>query len=134
MTASNISLGRYKVLITVRNSSCGKVMFLHLSVILFTGEGEVSAARSRDGGVRLRAWGVHPLGRHPQADPQAGNPPGQTPFYADTAPQHPETATAADGTHPTGMHSCFEKKKLHLQNLTVRIHTGYLTPLVDAVH
>ena len=28
-------------------------------------------------------WGVHPLGRHPL----------------------PETATAADGTHPTGMHS-----------------------------
>ena len=26
---------------------------------------------------------------------------------ADPAPR--ETATAADGTHPTGMHSCFEK-------------------------
>ena len=26
-------------LVTVRNSSCGKVMFLHLSVILFTGGG-----------------------------------------------------------------------------------------------
>ena len=34
--------------------------------------------------------GVHtPLGRHPI---------GQI---------HPETATAGDGTHPTGMHSCF---------------------------
>ena len=32
-----------------------------------------------------------PLGRHP---------PGQTP-----PPQ--QTATAVDGTHPTGMHSCF---------------------------
>ena len=49
----------------------GKVMFLHVSVILST-----------------RRWGMagrHPiLGRHP----------------------HPETASAADGTHPTGMHSC----------------------------
>ena len=53
--------------------SCGKVMFLHLSVIL-----------SR-GGVCLSAcWDT---------------PPGQTP-----PPQ--QTATAADGTHPTGMHSC----------------------------
>ena len=48
--------------------SCGKVMFLHMSVILSTG----------------------PL------DP----PP------ADTFPQ---TATEADGTHPTGMHSCLRK-------------------------
>ena len=33
-------------------------------------------------------------GVHPRAD---------TPRWADP---HPETATAADGTHPTGMHSC----------------------------
>ena len=45
---------------TVRKRSCGKVMFLHLSLILFTG-GEVYT---------------------------------------------PWVATAADGTHPTGMHSC----------------------------
>ena len=44
-------------------------MFLHLSVILFTG-----------GCV----WADTP--------------------YLDTPP---ETATAADGTHPTGMHSCW---------------------------
>ena len=36
----------------------------------------------------------HPLGRHPS--------PRQTP-----PPPPPVTATAADGTHPTGMHSCF---------------------------
>ena len=48
-----------------QNEVSGKVMFLHLSVILFLG------------------GGVHP--------------PRQTP--------PPETATAADGTHPTGMHS-----------------------------
>ena len=51
--------------------------------------------------------GIHPPGRHP--------PPGQTPPpRADTPlpqgrPHLPprQTATAADGTHPTGMHSCF---------------------------
>ena len=58
---------------------------------------------------------------HPQADttPQADNlwadpmgrhPPGQTPpgqtLPRQTPPPH-QTATAADSTHPTGMHSCF---------------------------
>ena len=33
-----------------------------------------------------------------------GIPPQYTPPGADTPPQ--QTATAADGTHPTGMHSC----------------------------
>ena len=33
-----------KCIFTVRNSSCGKVMFLHLSVILFTGEGVFAIA------------------------------------------------------------------------------------------
>ena len=50
------------MIFTIRNSSCGKVVFLHLSVILLTG----------------------PL--------SGGRPP----------PGRPE----ADGTHPTGMHSC----------------------------
>ena len=40
----------------------------------------------------------HPLGRHP---------PGQT-------------ATAADGTHPTGMHSCFKFSFLFLQDILCR--------------
>ena len=53
-------------------------MFLHLSVILFKGGGAHTL-----------------LGRHP---------PGQTHTLGDTPP--PETATAAKGTHPTGMHSC----------------------------
>ena len=78
--------------------SSGKVMFLHLSVILST------------------VWVV--AGRHPP-DRQK-HPPGQTPparhsprqtlSWAHTPPgrhPHPMTATAVDGTHPTGMHSCF---------------------------
>ena len=56
--------------------SCGKVMFLQLSVILFTGGDSVHR-----GGV----W--------------------QTPPREDTPAQ--QTPTAADGTHTTGMHSCF---------------------------
>ena len=78
--------------------SCGKVMFSQVFVILFTGEG---------------VWQT-PLGRHPWADtlgqtPPEQTPPGQTsprqtPPRADTPPQ--QMATAADGTHPTGMHSC----------------------------
>ena len=55
-------------IVSVRKRSCGKVMFLHLSVILFTG-GRCTSLR------------------HPP----------------------PETTTAADGTHPTGMHSYYEK-------------------------
>ena len=46
----------------------------------------VGVSASGSGGVHL-----------PQAD---------TPHQADTSPT-PETATSADGTHPTGMASCF---------------------------
>ena len=67
--------------------------------------------------------GIHP----PGADtlPGADTPPEQTPPRgADTSPRsrHPppprDTATAADGTHPTGMHSCFN---LQTCNCTVFI-------------
>ena len=74
------------------------------------------------GGVHLPRINTTPLlGRHPQAD----TPLGRHPFWADASPgqtppkQTPplgrhlsrqtvpaETATAADGMHPTGMHSC----------------------------
>ena len=64
--------------ITARNSSCGKVMFSQASVILSVG-GCLSHCL---------------LGYIPQAD---------TP-WEDTPP--PEMATAADGRHPPGMHSC----------------------------
>ena len=61
-----------------------------------------------------------PLGRPPwQADTPLGrhtslgrHPFGQTPLWADTSlGRHwHQTATAEDGTHPTGMHSCFSNK------------------------
>ena len=97
--------------------SCGKVMFLHLAVILFTG-GRGCLADTHLG-RHLR--GAHTLGTHPQAHTSPAHTPlahtpGQTPHptSADTPRQTPpapptprETATAADGTHPTGMHFCF---------------------------
>ena len=53
-------------------------------------------------------WADSPLGRHlpgqtPPDEPLLGrHPSGQTPLL-------PETATAADGMHSTGIHSCFQE-------------------------
>ena len=74
--------------------------------------------------------GVHPSGQNPpwantprQTSPLDRHPPGETPPWADTplwADTHPprqtpqadpplsEVATAADGTHIAGMHSCWD--------------------------
>ena len=74
-------------LITVRNE-VAKAMFLHLSVILSTG----------GGGVWLSACWV------------TVSPPGAaTPPPSPGSRHLPEegTPTPADGTHPTGMHSCY---------------------------
>ena len=46
----------------------------------------------------LYTLGRHSLGIHPT--------PGQTPPTPGQTPPPPQTVTAADGTHPTGMHSC----------------------------
>ena len=72
----------------------GKVIFLHLFVILFTGGSLVPGVHGPggawSGGVPGGAWswGVH----------------GPGGCLVETLP--PRTATAAGGTHPTGMHSC----------------------------
>ena len=86
-----------QTIFTARKRSCGEVIFLHLSVILFTG------------GVCIPACseGVYTPWTHtPTQDTHTPgrNPSRQTPPWADTPPQ---TATEADGTHPTGMHSCY---------------------------
>ena len=96
--------------ITVPNSSCGKVVFSQVSVILLRG------------GVHGR--GMHGRGVHGRGTCMAGG-------HAWQGDKHGrghawqgghvwwglcmvgvgvagETATAADGTHPTGMHSCFK--------------------------
>ena len=98
-----------KGIVTVRNE-VAKVMFLHLSVILFTGgstwagppgtrytppgmysPGQVPPPLGPGTPTRQvhRPDQVHPLGRYP--------PTRYTPQL---------TATVADGMHPSGMHSC----------------------------
>ena len=105
-----------------------------MSRILSTwGGGRISASGSEEGCLSLGPGGVYtfplgkhplrqtpprqtplPLGRHPQADTPGRHPPGRRTPPADTypapTPHPPEAATAADGTHPTGMHSCFNTK------------------------
>ena len=84
----------YLNIFTVTNSSCGKVMFSQACV-----------KNSVHGGFSWLHAGIHtPLGRHPpgQTPPLGRHPSGKHPRG-----RHPsETANAADGTHPTEMHSC----------------------------
>ena len=63
--------------------------------------------------VILSAGDRHP----PWVDPTEQTPPGQThhPPRVDTSQQ---TATAADGTHPAGMHSCTLMVYSHLRSIT----------------
>ena len=103
-----------KNIFTARKRSCGKVMFLHLSVILFKGGGVYLSMHwtgvvpqhamgrsrlSREGCLPRRGClggNVHlsrPRGRHPQTQ-------GQTPSPL------PAMTIEAGGTHPTEMHSC----------------------------
>ena len=106
-------------LITVRNE-VPKVMFLHVSVILFTGGvlsqhalQVVSQHALQQGGLLLGgclfhggsapggvcSWGGCLLG--------GGSAPGGVPAAGGSVePPRKQTATVADGTHPTGMHSC----------------------------
>ena len=76
-------------------------MFLHLSV-----------SHSVHGGRCTPSWADNPSLTEPP--PRADTPPGQTlplgqiPPQADTPGQTPhQTATAADGKHPTGIHSYY---------------------------
>ena len=79
--------------------SCGKVMFLHQSVILFRG---ILFWQTPPPPADIPSVDTHPLGRHPPGRLTPGQtPPGRHP---------PEMATAEDSMHPTGMHSCFAKK------------------------
>ena len=78
---------------TARKRSCGKVLFLHQSMILFTGVvhgGEACIAGGMRGGV-VCAW---------QRAYMAGS------MCVGGGGCAGEMATDAGGTHPTGMHSC----------------------------
>ena len=116
--------------ITVRNSSCGKVMFLVLSVIVSV---------HRGGCLLLGLGGIHP---HPQADipyplpDLKGGAPGTSllpslgrhlplgrPPPADTPAG---MATAADSTHPTEMHSCLKMYHLIFCRKVLSVYFGSL--------
>ena len=84
------------MVITVRNE-VAKVIFLQACLCVHTGG--VSASMHA---------GIPPPSRHPSGSRHTPLPPGSRhPPGADTPPG--ETAIAADGTHPTGMHSCFKE-------------------------
>ena len=79
--------------------SCSKVMFLLLSISHSVHRGVYSSMQ----------WGRHPPGQTYPSMQWGRHPPGQTPLrqtppWTDTPTG--QTATAADGTHPTRMHSC----------------------------
>ena len=83
--------------ITVRNK-VAKVMFLHVSVCP---RGEyLGRCPPRPG---TPSWEAHPLGSTPHL--------GSTPPLEAHPPR--EMADAADGTHPTGMHSCSQCYFVH---------------------
>ena len=81
--------------------SCGKVMFLHLS------------CHSVQGVCPSACWDTHP-----PAQCMLG--------YTPLCPVHAgiDMATAADGMHPTGMHSCFSCTSLILKRLETCYHGG----------
>ena len=100
------------------NEVWGKDMFLHVSVILFTGRGVSGTPPGR----------YTPLGRYTPRQvhpPPAGAPPSgrYPPLQVDPAGTPPQQCMLgygqqAGGTHPTGMHSCF---KLFLRSVILAI-------------
>ena len=120
-----LNIGHYRP-----QRSCGKV------IQYFTGICQSFCSQGGEGGV----WQT-PQGRHPQEDTLPGQTPphaqcilgytpsaqcmlGYTPRRQTIPPCSghagiliPPAATAADGTHPTGMHSCFNISLLWDQKL-----------------
>ena len=67
-------------------------------------------------GVCLSAcWDTTPQEQTPpEQTPPGGDPLEQTPPREQIPrSRHPQTATVADGTHPTGMHSCYRSAPLN---------------------
>ena len=104
----DVALGWFDSINYRPQRSWGKVMFLHMSVILFTG------GRSTWAGTPPGRYTPLPLGRYPQA----GTPPGQVPpspgqvpplgrytpgRYTSQVPQ----CILGYGQQAGGMHSCF---------------------------
>ena len=89
------------------NEVCGKIMFLHLSVILFTGGHRVCI----QWGSASRGGGLHPGGLHPKGSLH----PGEVCILVGSAsrgawayaPSTMRYDQQAGGTHHTGMYSCY---------------------------
>ena len=100
---------------TCRNEVVAKVIFLHLSAILFTGRGSASVHAGIPPDRHILPGSRHPPPEQtppgPDTHPPEQTPPGADPPRADTPPQsrHPPPPYGqwAAGTHPTGMHSCY---------------------------
>ena len=115
------------MLLPPANEVWGKVIFLHLFVILFTGGflfwgGVCSRGGSYSWGGCL-LWGVPAPGGTNSwgvSAPRGMSAPGGCLLLGGACSRGvpggdpPGTATAAGGTHPTGMHSCSKYKKCHL--------------------
>ena len=84
-------------------------IFLIVESYIFTGvslsAGESLGRHPSPGKTPLPWADTPPLGRLPSP---GQTPPGRHPYGQTHTPN--QTATAADGTHPTGMHSCSELK------------------------
>ena len=92
------------ILVTAHKRSCGKVMFLHLSVILFTGGVSVQrreGSLSRGGKVSLSRGGRGSLSRGV--------------YIQGRGSLSRAYGRRAGGTHPTGMHSCFSNEDIFFQ-------------------
>ena len=93
-----LSCQRIKAHIYRPQTKFAKVMFLHLSV----------SHSVHRGGVCLSVYWDTITPPPPEQTPPGADPPGTRHPPPEQTPPPPgaETATAADGTHPTGMHSC----------------------------
>ena len=109
----------YPEIVTGRNKVLAKVIFLHLSVILFTGGG---LARRTPPGMEsppldqtppnMETPGPDPPHHGETPPPAWRTPPDQTPSRhgeppSPTGKQTPAYGLRSAGTHPTGMHSCW---------------------------
>ena len=101
---------------TARKRSWGKVMFLHVSVILFTGSGGwypsmlcrwYPSMPCRPPGRGVSRPTLRGLSRPTPRGRSPGPRPGGCVSQHALRQTPPWMATAAVGTHPTGMHSCF---------------------------
>ena len=72
--------------------------------------------------VRADPLGIYPPGRQP---------PGQTPPWADTPMQTP--TKAADGTHPTGMHSFLQDMLTLYVHIEMFDRVKYRTIFLDVI-